>query len=191
MLRPRRVQRRRPPAAGVTRGTAGAISGDRPRPTFDGTRPAGATHPAVDRGPEHLHRRGLVQDTTTTGGKIIGFGNTQHRQLGQLRPARLHGQRRPASSSASTPTAVATVNSSRRPTTTVSGTRSSPRSAPTAWSSTSTASVVGQRTDVTDGQDYAGLLAGRRRQPRRLAEPADAATTSPAPSTRSRSTRRC
>jgi len=59
--------------AGVTRGTAGAIAADTAS-TFDGATSAG-TRSAVTS-PNTFTAQGWINTTTTSGGKILGFGNT-------------------------------------------------------------------------------------------------------------------
>ncbi len=128
---------RAPPTA-----TPGAINGDADgAASFNGTgtglvktNSTAATTPAFSI-------EAWVKTTSTQGGKIVGYGALADRRVGQLRPPRLHGQRRPRSSSASTPNAVRTVNSAarlqRRP---VAPHRGAPRAA-AASPSTSTAAA--------------------------------------------------
>ena len=61
-----------------------------------GRRPCRAVSAISQPGPQTLLGRGVVQDHVDAGGKIVGFGNSATGQQQQLRPARLHGQRRPA-----------------------------------------------------------------------------------------------
>ncbi|HET9657908.1 MAG TPA: LamG-like jellyroll fold domain-containing protein [Kineosporiaceae bacterium] len=61
----------------VTRGTAGAIAGDAdPATTFAGTDPVPGTTTTAQAGPQLFTEEAWFATTTTTGGKILGFGNS-------------------------------------------------------------------------------------------------------------------
>ena len=60
--------------AGITRGTAGAVTGDAAT-TFDGATSASTRGSIV--GPNTFTAQAWINTTTTSGGKIIGFGNAQ------------------------------------------------------------------------------------------------------------------
>ncbi len=63
---------------GVTRGAAGAISGDaNTASTFDGTGNGLVSAPAAITGPNTFTTEAWVNTTSTSGGKILGFGNQQ------------------------------------------------------------------------------------------------------------------
>ena len=63
---------------GVTRGAAGAISGDaNTASTFDGTGNGLVSAPSAVTGPDTFTTEAWVNTTSTSGGKIIGFGNQQ------------------------------------------------------------------------------------------------------------------
>src|SRR5664280_1526657 len=63
---------------GVTRGAAGAISGDtNTASTFDGTRNGLVSAPSAVTGPDTFTTEAWVNTTSTSGGKIIGFGGQQ------------------------------------------------------------------------------------------------------------------
>ena len=80
---------------GYTRGADGAIIGETDKSTnFDGADGFGAT-PSPIPGPDVFSVEAWFSTTTTTGGKLVGFGDQQDRQQRQLRPAHLHGARRP------------------------------------------------------------------------------------------------
>ncbi len=65
-------------AAGVTRGVAGAISGDTDTATtFNGTTTGTAVSPFPITAPNTFTLETWIKTTTTSGGKIIGFGNNQ------------------------------------------------------------------------------------------------------------------
>jgi PKD repeat protein len=64
--------------AGVTRGAAGAISGDsNTASTFNGTATSIVSHPLSQVAPTSFSLEGWFKTTSTTGGRIIGFGDTQ------------------------------------------------------------------------------------------------------------------
>jgi trimeric autotransporter adhesin len=64
--------------AGVTRGTAGAINGDsNTASTLNGTATAIVSHPFSQIAPASFSVEGWFQTTSTTGGRILGFGDTQ------------------------------------------------------------------------------------------------------------------
>ena len=95
--------------------------------------------------------------TTTTGGKIIGFGDSQHRQLGSY-DRHVYMDNSGRIIFGVYPGAVQTVHTGEQRTTTASGTTSSATlSARTACGSTSTAKVAASRHDVTGAQDYSGF----------------------------------
>lgn len=63
-------------AAGVTRGAAGAIAGDSDTAsTFSGTATGFASTRDIIEGPQTFSVEAWIKTTTTTGGKIVGFGN--------------------------------------------------------------------------------------------------------------------
>ncbi|HEY0870528.1 MAG TPA: LamG domain-containing protein, partial [Acidothermaceae bacterium] len=64
--------------AGVTRGAAGAITGDpNTASTLNGTATAIISHPLSQIAPATFSIEGWFQTTSTTGGRILGFGDTQ------------------------------------------------------------------------------------------------------------------
>ena len=64
--------------AGVTRGAAGAIIGDsNTATTLNGTATSIVSHPYSQTSPNSFSVEGWFQTTSTTGGRIIGFGDTQ------------------------------------------------------------------------------------------------------------------
>ena len=67
--------------SGVTRGAAGAISGDPDlASTFSGTSTGYASSNQVRGGPNTFTAEAWFKTTTTQGGKILGFGNRRNRQ---------------------------------------------------------------------------------------------------------------
>ena len=81
---------------GVTRGTAGARStATNTASTFDGTANGLVDLDHAIPARTRSRTEAWVKTTSTAGGKIIGFGNRELRELEQLRPAHLHGRRRP------------------------------------------------------------------------------------------------
>jgi PKD repeat protein len=63
--------------SGVTRGAPGAIIGDtNTASTFNGTATSSVISPASQPGPNSFSIEAWVKTTTTTGGKIIGFGDS-------------------------------------------------------------------------------------------------------------------
>ena len=151
-------------------------------------RPASRPRRAPIAGPNIFSLEAWVKTTSTSGGKIIGFGNASTGNSAQLRPAHLHGQRRAR--------LLRRLQQRRLPRSPVAD-----RATTTAqWhhvvgtldGAGMTLYVDGKQIGRNDGTTRPGLqrlLARRRRQPQRLAEQ-PTATTSPAPSTTSRSTRR-
>ncbi len=75
----------------LTRSVSGAIAGDAAS-SFGGSTTAG-TRTAV-AGPDTFTAQAWIKTTSTTGGKILGFGSTPSGYLRPLRPSPLHGHRR-------------------------------------------------------------------------------------------------
>ena len=92
----------------MTRGAAGAITGDTDgASTFNGST-AAAVDPNAIVGPERRSRQeAWFKTTSTTGGKIVGFGDQPDRRQQQLRPPHLHGRQPARCTSASTTTGSA------------------------------------------------------------------------------------
>ena len=157
---------------GVTWGHAGAIPGDTAARLTTDERvepdlPASAPRPRPTRSRPRCGSR----PTTTTRRPDPRLRRPADRQLRPPRPAHLHEQRRPADLRRPGPGQLAAHrHQRRRPTTTTSGTRSRRRWARPGCACTSTASASASRTDTTAGRGLPRLLAGRWRQPRRLAE---------------------
>ncbi len=134
-------------ATGVTRGTAGAITGDtNTASTFNGTTTGFAATADPDPRPGHVHapRRGS-RPPARTAARSSASATAPTGRVRQLRPPRLHGQRRTdhlrrLPGDTGRPCRAPPVLQRRR-----SGTTSSPASAPTAWCCTSTASGLAQR----------------------------------------------
>jgi PKD repeat protein len=64
--------------AGVTRGAAGAIIGDaNTATTFNGTSTSIVSHPYSQTSPNSFSVEAWIKTTSTSGGRIIGFGDTQ------------------------------------------------------------------------------------------------------------------
>ena len=93
-----RTRRRTTPTGLLRWGQLGHRAGRghrRPAVTFDGVDGAVGSV-GRSRNPTVYSEELWFKTTTTRGGKIIGFGDSQTGAQRQLRPARLHGRRRPA-----------------------------------------------------------------------------------------------
>ena len=157
-------------ASAVTRGAAGAIIGDTDTAsTFNGTATAWSPRRPAVTGPDTFTIEAWVKTTTTTRRQDHRLRQPAGRRVEQLRPPHLHGQRRPHLSSASTPAASRTGQHhqvlQRRP---VAPDRQHAR--PDGHGAVRRRHAGRPRArDVTTGAALHRLLAGRRRQPQRLA----------------------
>ncbi|GGL87428.1 PKD domain-containing protein [Nakamurella endophytica] len=137
--------------AGITRGTAGAIPGDAAT-TFDGSTSA-ATRTAIDS-PDTFTAQAWINTTTTSGGKILGFGSSATGSSGSY-DRHIYMDNAGHIWFGVYPGFTATVNSA--------GTYNDGQ-----WHQISASlgpdgmklyvddRLVGQRTDVTSGQDFSG-----------------------------------
>ena len=81
-------------ASAVSANADGAITGD----SNGSARFASATGTGTTAsipGPQTFTEETWIRTTSTTGGKILGFGDSSTRYVQRLRPASVHGQRRP------------------------------------------------------------------------------------------------
>ena len=137
---------------------------------FDGTTNGSASSSTLVQGPSQLTVEAWVRTTSAAGGKIVGFGNAQTGTAAAT-TAICTSTARAAPSSACT-TAEPRWSAARRRWRTAASTTWSGRCPGGQSRSTSTAGRRHQR-DSSSAQSVQRLLAGRRRQPRQLAEQAD------------------